>query len=349
MRRRQRWAVLIPSCLLAIAATCAAQDGLWLEKRDMPEARFGFAIAVVNGRIYTIGGAADAELNQLLSTVHEYDPIRDRWTRKEDMPTERFGLAASVVAGKIYAIGGWDGNALATVEEYDPATNRWTTKADLPEARYTLSAIAVSGKVYAIAGRVHDDPGAAAGQGPPGAVFEYDPEADTWTEKTAGHSGHWLATSVVDQMVYVFGGTHFFHEQGLAPVSVYDPAADTWTGRKRMAKPMITATSTLDRTIFVVGGWSHWDDQEKGQGFLTQVFKYDPPTETWTEVAELPTPRRPATAVVNGRIYAIGGTKVWPPDPLGTVEEYTPEGWIPRAVSPGGKLTVAWGRIKAER
>ena len=54
------------------------------------------------------------------------------------------------------------------------------------------------------------------------------------------------------------------------------------------------------------------------------------------------------SSVVNGKIYAIGGTAAWLAnmifgDALPTVEEYTPEGW---PVSPQPKLPTKWGELK---
>ena len=75
---------------------------------------------------------------------------------------------------------------------------------------------------------------------------------------------------------------------------------------------------------------------------------YDPETDTWTKKTKMLTARASlATAVVNGKIYAIGGHTgiswgnhgtVYP-----TVEEYTPAGWKPLAVSPQGKKTDVGG------
>jgi hypothetical protein len=115
-----------------------------------------------------------------------------------------------------------------------------------------------------------------------------------------------------------------------------------------MSTPKVTASSAVDGRIYVIGGWSHWHDQEEDKGFLNSVDVYDLAMRTWTPAADMPTPRRPSTAVVNGRVYAIGGTRVWPPTPLPTVEVFTPEGWTPRLVSPSGQLTTTWGELRRQ-
>jgi RNA polymerase sigma-70 factor (ECF subfamily) len=52
-----------------------AQGGKWVKKADMPTSRVQFATAVVNGKIYAIGGvgAGDINFGISLSAVEEYD------------------------------------------------------------------------------------------------------------------------------------------------------------------------------------------------------------------------------------------------------------------------------------
>jgi hypothetical protein len=72
--------------------------------------------------------------------------------------------------------------------------------------------------------------------------------------------------------------------------------------------------------------------------------------EIWTKKADMPTGRGElSTCVVDGKIYAIGGS----PDfavAIPTVEEYTPEGWpFQEAVSPHGNAATTWGKIKSDQ
>ena len=89
----------------------------------MPNPRGDHAASVVNGIIYTFGGAGIPLGNDVgLSIVEAYDPIKDTWTTKTDMPTARMDLSTSAIGGRIYAIGGRDsfnGVSIPTVEVYD--------------------------------------------------------------------------------------------------------------------------------------------------------------------------------------------------------------------------------------
>jgi Kelch motif. len=83
----------------------------------MPTARAWLAAAVVNDKIYVIGGH---DHTGYLSTNEAYNPSTDSWTTKTPMPTARAWLAAAVVNDKIYAIGG--NIYLSTNEEYTPTS-----------------------------------------------------------------------------------------------------------------------------------------------------------------------------------------------------------------------------------
>ncbi len=96
----------------------------------------------------------------------------------------------------------------------------------------------------------------------------------------------------------------------------------------------------------------------RGRGFalVRTVEAYDPQTDTWTEKADIPTPRfLPATSVVNGKIYVIGGGNTAVRSELGlpTVEEYDPatDTWTRKADMPtprhGLSTAVLNGKIYA--
>ena len=58
-----------------------ANVGEWVRKADTARTQMGGA--VVNGKIYAIGGWT----GNPISTVEAYDPTNDEWTEKASMPT----------------------------------------------------------------------------------------------------------------------------------------------------------------------------------------------------------------------------------------------------------------------
>jgi len=119
---------LSPLLILQVKAT----EGFWTIKALMPTARSAPGVAVVNGKIYAIGGYNGS----YLSTNEEYDPATDTWTTKASMPTPRSSFAIAVVQNKIYVIGGKEGTSTAdasvAIEVYDPVTDTWETKNRAP-------------------------------------------------------------------------------------------------------------------------------------------------------------------------------------------------------------------------
>lgn len=79
--------------------------GAWTTKPSvMPHPRQQSAAAVVNDKVYIIGGRVPGVGD--ISSVDVYDPALDTWTTEASLPTARQLLGAEVVSGTIYAVGG---------------------------------------------------------------------------------------------------------------------------------------------------------------------------------------------------------------------------------------------------
>jgi N-acetylneuraminic acid mutarotase len=355
---------LLIVCIILVAiggvqqvAAVEMEAGTWTQKADMPTARYIAGSAVVDGKIYVIGGAPVPYGHT--AVVEEYDPATDAWTRRADMPTARQGLCAAAVDGIIYAIGGWKpGGDSSTVEAYDPATDKWSRMADMPTRRTLMPAVVVDGIIYVIGGEL--------GITPLSVVEAYNPATDKWTRKANMPTARRMAAAcVVDGRIYVFGGIATWDDPNvilLPTVEVYDPATDTWTQASDMPwRRNHHAASVVDGKMYIFGGVSASPEYEylnaeedEDAVFMSPIVDvYDPATDTWTTAADFPNPRWDyVTNVVDGKIYAIGG-RLGEPDeypnlsPVSTVYEYAPG--LPGAlssVSPGGKLLETWGQVK---
>jgi N-acetylneuraminic acid mutarotase len=79
----------------------------WSTRAPMPTARSGVGAAVIDGKIYVIGGEGWVEeLGGVFRTNEAYDPKSNSWVEKPPMSTARRGFAKGVFDGKLYAVSG---------------------------------------------------------------------------------------------------------------------------------------------------------------------------------------------------------------------------------------------------
>ena len=284
-----------------------ARTFTWPVKASMSTARAYHQVAVIDGKIYAIGGY---NCSSALNSVEEYDPTTDTWITKESMLTARDSFQVAVVGGKIYAIGGHNGkNALNSVEEYDPATNTWTTKASMTYARSYPHVAQLNGKIYVIGGLNSNNI--------LNSVEEYDPATNTWTTKASmliARYHHQVA--VVGDKIYAIGGYAGINGYNLSSVEEYDPATNTWMSKSPMTNGRnFHQVAVVGGKIYAIGGVS--------SRYLNSVEEYDPVTNKWTTKASMSTARAyHQVAVLGDKIYVIGGSSDG--GVLNSVEEYDP-------------------------
>jgi len=112
---------------------------------------------------------------------------------------------------------------------------------------------------------------------------------------------------------------------------IYDPETDAWTEAEpiptgvRFAGADATTGALAPERIYVIGGST---TQFPDGSNLTQI--YDPEKDAWTYGTTMLTPRAGLRiAVVNDRLYAIGGFNTNGDNILAVNEQYTPLGYIP--------------------
>src|SRR5580658_246044 len=109
----------------------------WRIRYPMPRALDHMGVAVVNGKIITVGGFVASVHKDGQPSVFEYDPAFDVWRTLAPLNQGRGSIGVTVLNGKVYAMGGRlpFNKTVATNEVYDPATNTWKMLAPLPKGR----------------------------------------------------------------------------------------------------------------------------------------------------------------------------------------------------------------------
>ena len=186
----------------------------WVKKRDMPTLRRNFGTAVVDGKIYVIGGSVhEKKVGKQVSTglVEAYDPLTDRWEKRADMPTKRGRINAAVVDGKIYVIGGHIllqqglGHIVdrfsKRIEEYNPKTNQWRKLRDMPNFKYAFSTVVVDHEIYTIGGYDMDDSFKRLD-----LVEVYNPKFNKWRPSEPMLTPKLTVAAVANGTIYLLGG-----------------------------------------------------------------------------------------------------------------------------------------------
>lgn len=232
---------------------------------------------VVNGKIYVIGGATHTGSFHTVDTVYCYDPASpgDGWVSKTVMPTDREDMGGAVLGSKVYVFGGCDQPAFSVykhMEVYDADTDTWdATKADMPDFKVfgDFGAEGSNGKVYAI-GATNTAAG-YANLTPVTAVYEYDPDTDTWDTVTAiPASTCYKEVARVGDWLYVIGGATTNIAVPSWYVYAYNVTTDTWVRYwDTPYKARGIGMAEYGSSIYVGGG-------HDGTNSLTAFYRFDP-------------------------------------------------------------------------
>jgi len=285
-------------------------------------------------------------LASLICSIGWAEAIPIEWSAVAPLPLPRHSGATAVVDGQFYAIGGIEyGNSMtvygqkydvttgAVVEAYDPVSDTWAGKAPLPypinlmtrkaEGRQWLAAAAYDGKIYTfgganIYGEVRD------------TIDVYDVATDTWIAGIARLPQPTVGLSAVayGKAIYLFGGSTsadmFAPQAYLDSCYVFDPQTGDITEIAPLPTPRFkTSAIPYGDGILVLGGIS-------GRG-ATSAQRYDPATDTWTNLEPVYWERRFwGAATVGDRAFLIGGRDEHAQSSL-TVDVYLSEhgAWAP--------------------
>jgi N-acetylneuraminic acid mutarotase len=282
----------------------------WQFKASMPTARKGMAVAVLDNKIWVIGGRFTS--HAALNVVEVYDPSTNSWdTQVPGLNTARENATAQVWNGMIYVFGGKDNHLIiSSVERFNPTTNSWEDVSNMPTQRYGIASILVDSSIWIIGGT--DINGSNYN-----SIEIFNLQNNNWSNLPASMNiarGDPMAVMINDN-IHVFGG-HYFGP--VLSYEKYDSTTQSWS----MVGNMIYSCGSagylsFDNQAMLIGGMSQSGVLDK-----VQIFQYDGGIPAWSEGPTLNTPRRElVSAVVNNKIYAIGGRGMMGMNIYDTVEE----------------------------
>ncbi|MCB2205329.1 Omp28-related outer membrane protein [bacterium] len=211
--------------------------------------------------------------------------IAGQWAPLTPMPKGLGYNTAAFYDGALYNFSGLNATdgPVTLCYKMDLTAGSWEQIASLPEPRLLAMSHTVGDKIYVIGGYSTAQPFTTHG-----AVLEYDPATDQFTEKSSMPLPVYAGGSFVrDGKIWVLGGgtTSFALQTGV--IQIYDPATDSWELSNSMLPQSLRSFQAvcINDVIYFVGGYR----VENSQGiYYANVYKGEI-TDTdvsWTKLTD---------------------------------------------------------------
>ncbi|OCT79028.1 kelch-like protein 29 [Xenopus laevis] len=256
------------------AVTCLnPQINKWYPLASLPfYDREFFSVVSAGDNIYLSGGM---EAAVTLADVWCYMSLLDNWSLVSRMIVPRCRHNSVVYDGKIYTIGGLGvaGN-VDHVERYDTIINQWETVAALPKPVHSAAATVCGGKIYVFGGV--NEAGRAAG-----VLQSYIPQTNTWSFIESPMIDNKYAPAVtLNGFIFILGGAY------ARATTIYDPEKGSIKAGPNMNHSrQFCSAVILDGKIYATGGIV----SSEGPALGNMEF-YDPKSNTWTLLPNMPCP-----------------------------------------------------------
>jgi len=296
----------------------------WTQPLALEERALEPGVTTLGDRLVVMGGFATA-LTEGLSIsrkVHLLDTFAMTWAELPDAPVAWTHIDLIGTGGSLYLLGGLEGQQYTARGEafvLDPGATVWRGLASIPAGMERGAAgLVIAGNHLLLLGGASTTAALAS-------CLDYDIALDAWTQlpDLPAPRSHPAAMRMANGTLIVAGGLGTLDASDPhGDVYALAPGASAWTtGRAAMPIPHGgCAYGVLDNQLVCAGGETH-------SAALSIVEAYDPITDAWSDLPELPDPRAGTQgAVISRRFYLPGGARLLQFEPLDTVLVYAPQG-----------------------
>lgn len=137
----------------------------WQRESDLPDPRGHVSSAVLDGKIYALGGDHGHDITQIdVKSCHRFDPATKKWSKIAGLPEGRSHFESSTIVyqGRILIVGGRCNssqpprNVVGDLLQYDPKANKWYAVGTMPEKVLAPAAAIISGRIVVTGGGLNN-------------------------------------------------------------------------------------------------------------------------------------------------------------------------------------------------
>ena len=250
----------------------------------------------LNGKLYARGWSG------MTQTVLEYPPGDDQWTELPPPPVYNFTVAT--LRGRLLVVGGKD---LST----DKATNRILTFNEhsqqwiqshpaMPTALTSPAVMGYQNHLIVAGGRNSKNNRIPD-------VNILDTTSHKWKTAQPLPSTDHYCTVLIEDTLYLVGQWTQTALRAHVPTLVSGAKSGVWETLPN-APYYWSSSVTVGNTLLTVGGC----DKSLGGNRTTSIHMYDPTTNQWTRVGDLPEPiDKPSCIIMNSRLFSLGNPYIY--------------------------------------
>ena len=265
----------------------------WRRCKDIPLGMdvYGQPVAL-NEKLYVSGGG------WIATTVLEYTPGRDQWAELPFPPVYNFTIAT--LRGQLLVVGGRDKSThkttnTCTVLTFDEHSRRWVkSHPAMPTALalYVPAVIRYQNHLI-VAGNVTEKKT---------DVNILDTNANKWNKHESLPSGGIYIAVLCEDTVYLVGWVTKTVLRAHVPTLISGVKSGVWETLQNTLHYR-SSPVTIGNTLLTVGGS---DKYEVGNP-TTSIQMYNPTTNQWTRVGDLPEPMgAPSCIIMNSELFVFG-------------------------------------------
>ncbi|MDB5392271.1 MAG: hypothetical protein JWM11_7917 [Planctomycetaceae bacterium] len=137
----------------------------WQREAELPDPRGHVSAAVLDGKIYALGGDHGHDKTQIdVNSCHRFDPATKHWSEIAGLPDGRSHFESSTIIhqGRILIVGGRCNssqpprNVVGDLLVYDSMSNKWQVVGSLPEKVLAPAAAIISERLVVIGGGLNN-------------------------------------------------------------------------------------------------------------------------------------------------------------------------------------------------